>query len=138
GGDLSSNNLSASGTVLEIDAAFAGSIAHNDIQEGKVGLAYNAAASISANFIHNNATGVVATVSDTQSGFGFVAASLPNAIYANSLGVQLAGVMQNQHIYGNATGVAGSGILGGPDFDHANLIEFNGTGVNFTGTIQFN
>src|SRR5262249_45702590 len=38
----------------------------------------------------------------------------------------------------NDTGVIGSGILGGPSLDTANLIEMNTTGVDFTGTIQFN
>lgn len=46
--------------------------------------------------------------------------------------------MQDQHIYDNQTGVGGSGTLVASDLDHANVIEENIVGVNFTGPIEFN
>src|SRR5205807_747044 len=43
-----------------------------------------------------------------------------------------------QHIYGNTTAVSGSGILGGYDLDHANVIENNASSLFFSGPVQFN
>src|SRR6185436_19090083 len=82
------------------------------------GVNYSAAASLSGNLIHDNTTGVVATVAGIVNGLGFVTPGVQNEIYSN---------------------VTGSGILGGGDLALANLIEKNTTGVNnFAGTIQFN
>ena len=46
--------------------------------------------------------------------------------------------MHGQVIRDNTTGVTGTGILGPDNLDDANLIYRNTTGVDFTGTIQFN
>jgi len=46
--------------------------------------------------------------------------------------------MQGQHVHDNGVGVSGSGVLGGADLEHANVIESNTTGVSVSGTVQFN
>ena len=130
--------IGSSGTGLVIAAPFSGTIANNAIHGGSVGISYSASAALSANRIYGNTTGVVSTVAGTINGFGFVGITQPNEIFSNVTGVQLTGQMQNQYIHDNATGVSGSGILGGNDLEHANLIEANTTGVSFTGPIQFN
>ena len=87
-------------------------------------MAYKARAELSNNRIYANLTGVTSTVADDINGLGFVGTTQPNQIYANATGVQLiAATMQNQHVYGNITGVSGSGVLVASDLDHANLIE---------------
>ncbi len=117
---------------------FTGLVRANEIMGANVGVAYSAAATLSANRIHDNVTGVVSTVGGNVNGLGFVGMADPNDIYANTTGVLLTGQMQNQHVFDNTTGVSGSGILGGTDAALANLIENNATGVgSFTGTIQF-
>jgi hypothetical protein len=99
---------------------------------------YLAAAALIGNRIEDNATGVVATVNSSTTGFGFVSGSGVNTISGNTLGVQLTGQMQDQLITGNTTGVSGSGIIGGATLTLANDIDNNTTGVSgFTGTIQF-
>ena len=138
-GEIAGNDITATTTGLDVNAAFTGLIDGNVIHGAVVGLAYHAAAVLSGNQIHDNATGVTSTVGDVALGFGFVGAALPNQIYANSTGVLLtAAVMQNQHVYGNSTGVAGFGSLISSDLDHANLIELNVVGVDFAGPIEFN
>ncbi|MGO9467264.1 MAG: beta strand repeat-containing protein, partial [Isosphaeraceae bacterium] len=141
-GTISGNDVSVSigaGTALEIDAPFTGTITGNALHGANIGLAYNAAAAVGGNQIYDNATGVVATVIDPASAFGFVGASSPNQIYQNSIGVDLLGQMQGQHIFDNSDyGVTGDGTLGGSDFSDPNVIESNPIGVNFAGTIQFN
>jgi parallel beta-helix repeat protein len=124
---------------LDINAAFDGSIAENDIHDSPVGVHYGAAAQLSGNRIHGHMTGIVVQVTDPQAGLGFVGAGMPNEITENAVGIHVAaGRVQNQHVVGNTTGVTGSGVLGGDDLSLANVIEANEAGVNFTGTIQFN
>ncbi|HEV8608216.1 MAG TPA: right-handed parallel beta-helix repeat-containing protein, partial [Tepidisphaeraceae bacterium] len=138
-GTLRANNITATTTGITINTAFTGSIDANDIHGAATGVNYAAAASLKGNLIHDNTTGVVATVAGIVNGFGFVSPGIQNEIYSNTTGVNLTGQMQNQHIHDNTTGVTGSGILGGGDLALANLIEKNTTGVNnFSGTIQFN
>lgn len=82
---------------------------------------------------------MISSVLDTTSGVGFVGTTQPNQIFDNGTGVKLNNaMMQNQHIYDNALGVSGSGVLGGSDLDYANLIEANVISLNFSGTIQYN
>ncbi len=140
GGTISANLLEnpGSGTGLSIAAAFAGSIHNNDISGFQTGVVYAAAADLGGNRIHDNAVGVRATVTGSVSALGFVGASEPNEIYANTVGVDLAGQMQNQHIFGNVTGISGNGTLGGSDLDHANWIERNTTPLAFSGPVLFN
>src|SRR5262249_15184286 len=132
------NDVSAATTALAIAAAFAGQISDNDFRGASVGVSYAAAADLSGNRIRDNATGVVSTVGGA-SGLGFVGVSAPNRIYRNTLGVQLTGAMQNQAVFGNGTGVRGSGVLGGTDLARPNLIEANGVGVDaFAGPVRYN
>ncbi|MGA2259529.1 MAG: right-handed parallel beta-helix repeat-containing protein, partial [Thermoguttaceae bacterium] len=138
-GMISGNDITASGTGISITAAFTGPISANIIHNAQTGVNYQAAAALSDNSIHDNGTGVVSSVLDTASGFGFVGTTQPNQIFDNSTGVQLNNAtMQNQHVYDNASGVSGSGVLGGSDLDYANLIEANVVSVDFSGTIQYN
>ena len=53
-----------------------------------VGVAYAAAAPLTGNRIHDNATGVVSTVAGNVNGLGFVGVSTPNQIFRNTTGVQ--------------------------------------------------
>jgi parallel beta-helix repeat protein len=145
GGRISDNDIHASVTGLDVNGSFAGTIANNDIHGSTLGVRYNAAAALDGNRIYNNTTGVLARVSSTTTGFGFVL--LPgggdarsNEIFANTVGVrlELGGVMQSQRIHDNSTGVTGTGSLVPADFDHANRIDNNGLGVDVTGPVQFN
>jgi hypothetical protein len=137
-GQIAENEVSATSVGLDIGAAFAGLIKGNVIHHAALGVAYSAPADLSENRIHNNTTGVSASVGGTVDALGFVGSGSPNEIYANNLGVVLTGQMQNQHIHHNMTGVFGSGLLGGSDLELANLIEWNAIGVDLDGTIQFN
>ena len=142
GGTISENDIDGTASGLDIQAAFTGRIDKNDIYGATVGVIYSAAASLSGNKIRNNSTGVQANVATQATAFGFVApptgSLVPNEIYANTLGVALAGQMQWQNVHHNTTGVQGSGSLVAVDFEHANVIESNGTGVDIAGAIQFN
>src|SRR5262249_44576949 len=120
------------------NAAFAGRIERNVLSGGAVGLAYNAPATVSGNRIHHNMTGVTSSVAGDVNGLGFVGVGDPNEIIQNTTGVQLTGQMQNQRVRYNATGVSGSGMLGGNLMEFANLIEGNTVGVDFAGSIQYN
>ena len=124
--------------TFNLNAKFTGSIDHNDIHNGAIGLNYAVPGSVIANRIFGNATGVVMPINDTSNGLGFYPGSGANDIFNNTTGVNLTGRMQLQHVYSNTTGITGSGILGGNSLDTANVIETNTTGVDFTGTIQFN
>ena len=137
-GQIVDNDVSATATGLDIEAPFIGNIDDNDFHGDSVGIKYAAAAALSANRIYANATGVVSTVAGDTNGLGFVGTTEPNQIFSNATGVQLSGQMQGQHVYANVIGVSGSGILGGDDLDHANLIELNAAPLNFSGPIQFN
>ena len=122
-GQITRNRLTASGTGLAIDAAFTGEITANHIFGNDTGVAYRAAAALAGNDIHDNGTGVIAAVASEIDGFGFAAGSASNEIHDNAVGVELTGRMQNQHIFANGTGVAGtaaSAILGPAfgDFEH--------------------
>lgn len=137
-GQIVNNSVTATGTGLYLAARFNGTVASNEFQGATVGVVHGAPAMLESNRIHHNTNGVFASVSGQVDGFGFVGDALPNEIFANTTGVALTGQMQNQHIFANTTGVSGSGVLGGTDLEHANLIEANVTGVNVTGPIQFN
>ena len=137
-GHIARNDITATTVGLNIAAAFTGLIESNAFHGATTGVNYATAAALSANRIYGNTTGVISTVAGSVNGLGFVGTTLPNEISSNTTGVQLTGQMQNQHVFSNTTGVTGSGILGGGDLDHANLIELNTTGVNFVGPIQFN
>ena len=138
-GTISGNDITSIGTGISITAAFNGAIADNEIHNAQTGVNYQAAAALSDNAIHDNGIGVISSVLDTTSGVGFVGTTQPNQIFDNGTGVKLNNaMMQNQHIYDNALGVSGSGVLGGSDLDYANLIEANVISLNFSGTIQYN
>jgi hypothetical protein len=137
-GQIFDNDVSATGTALELDAPFSGPIHRNMFRDAAVGVRYDLAAELGDNDVFNNITGIVASVDSIVDGLGFVAGTTPNRIHGNTVGVSLTGRMRDQHIFANTTGVTGSGILGGESLDWANLIEGNVTGVNFAGTIQFN
>jgi Right handed beta helix region len=112
----------------------------NDISGTQTGIVYAAAAALSGNRIHDNATGISASVTDPASVLGLVAGSGTNEIFRNTLGVLLAGgQLAGQHIFENNTGASGTGTLGGSDTSSANLIADNQAGVaNFSGTVQSN
>lgn len=141
-GTIVDNDIDGTTNGIDIEAPFVGSIEFNDIHNAAIGVTYGAAASLSRNRIRNNSDGVHANVATTPDGFGFVAPPtgtlVPNEIYSNNIGVVLTGVMQWQHVHDNQIGVQGSGTLVASDFDHANVIESNGTGVDIAGSIQFN
>ncbi|MDB5358544.1 MAG: hypothetical protein JWN24_4997, partial [Phycisphaerales bacterium] len=143
GGGASPAGVHASGAAMagitfNLNAHFTGSIDHNNIHNGVIGLNYLVPGALISNQIFGNTTGVIMPINDTTNGLGFFPGSGANDIYNNIVGVNLAGRMQLQHVYSNTTGVTGSGILGGNSLDTANVIEMNVTGVDFTGTIQFN
>ena len=74
---------------------------------------YNAAAPLNGNRIHDNTTGIRSTLAGTTDALGFLTGSKPNEISNNGTGVELVSAQaQNQHIFGNLVGVAGSGVLG--------------------------
>ena len=138
-GRISRNRIDAGTYGLSLTAPFSGLIEENDISGAAVGVAYSTGQLLSGNRIHGNATGIVSTVADTTNGLGYFGVTRPNQIYKNSVGVNLQqAVMQNQHVFANATGVSGSGSLVPNDFDHANVIEMNTTGVDISGPVQFN
>ena len=139
GGTISGNDITASGTGISITAAFTGPISTNIIHNAQTGVNYQAAAALSDNAIHDNGIGVISSVLDTTSGFGFAGTTQPNQIFDNGTGVELNNAtMQNQDVYDNALGVSGSGVLGGSNLDYANLIEANVVSMNFSGAIQYN
>lgn len=144
-GTITNDNIEGGGLI--IDAAFTGSISDNLIHGASVGVTYAAGAPLNSNDIYDNSTGVLDTVNSTTTGLGFVAGSLPNFIFDNSIGVNLGGSMQDQSITFNTLGVSGGaiagassyGTLGGTSLATANLIEANTTGIEqFPGTIQYN
>ncbi|HVT30147.1 MAG TPA: right-handed parallel beta-helix repeat-containing protein, partial [Lacipirellulaceae bacterium] len=141
-GSIIDNDIEGSTSGIDIEAPFVGRIDSNDIHGAAIGVIYAAAASLSGNRIHDNSDGVHADMVTTIDGFGFVAPPtgtlVPNEIYSNHVGVVLTGVMQWQHVHDNQIGVQGSGTLVASDFDHANVIEANGIGVDIAGSIQFN
>ena len=139
GGTISGNDISTGTIGLSITAALTGVISANIIHNAQTGVSYQAAAALSDNSIHDNATGVVSNVAAVASALGFVGSTQPDQIFDNSTGVQFNNAtMQNQHVYDNALGVSGSGVLGGSDLNYANLIEANTVAVAFSGTIQYN
>ena len=139
GGTISGNDISTGTIGLSITAAFTGTISANIIHNAQTGVSYQAAAALSGNSIHDNATGVVSNVAAVASALGFVGSTQPDQVFDNSTGVQLnSATMQNQHVYDNALGVSGSGVLGGSDLNYANLLEANTVTVNFSGFIQYN
>ena len=127
---------------LEIRANFGGLIEQNDLGGAGVAVLYGAEATLSGNRIHGSTVGIRVTETMTTGGLGFVAnggdIGSPNEIFANGIGVEMFGRMQNQHVFENNVGVVGSGVLGGESLALANVIERNATGVHFDGTVQFN
>ncbi|HYV35524.1 MAG TPA: right-handed parallel beta-helix repeat-containing protein, partial [Gemmataceae bacterium] len=138
GGNISGNNISTATTGISITAPFTGPLTANNIHGAHTGVNYQAGAGLGGNDIHANFTGIVSTVSDSTNGLGFVAGTLPNQIFGNGVGVALTGVMQNQHVFDNQTGVTGSGALVASDLAHANVLEANTVTVNFNGPIEYN
>jgi len=139
-GHIAHNHIRAAGTGLDLHAAFTGWVFDNDIGFASTGIDYGAPATLRDNAIHHHTTGVqIGTLSESD-GLGYVGGAWSNDIFSNGIGATLSpgARMRAQHLFGNGTGVTGSGILGGDDFDTANLIESNGTGVSFNGVIQFN
>ncbi|MBL8338895.1 MAG: right-handed parallel beta-helix repeat-containing protein, partial [Rhodoferax sp.] len=136
GGAVSWNDLAG---MLDIDAAFAGRIDHNDIHGASIGVDYGAAADLRDNRIWGNTTGIRTTVAGSTQGLGFTPGAGSNEIYANSTGIQAVGAQfQNQWVRNNSTGVTGTGIVGGSSLDLANRIEANQQGIaNFNGTVQY-
>ena len=138
-GQISNNNVAAVSTALSIGEVFTGTINDNDFTGAAVGVAYQAAAPLSANRIHDNTTGLTSTVSDPTAALGFLAGSALNQIFHNVTGVSLtSATMEDQYIFENQTGVSGSGSLVPSDLSVANIIENNNTGVAFSGPIEFN
>ena len=142
-GSIFENDVAGVATGLDLQAAFAGTITRNAFHNATVGVRYAVGAALDENRVYGNTTGVEASVSSTSTGFGFVQLpgnvdTRPNQIYANNIGVQLSGTMQNQIVRDNQTGVAGTGTLVASDFNHGNRIERNVIGVDVTGSIQFN
>ncbi len=138
-GHIHGNRIEAAGVGLRLSRPFAGSINHNSISRAGIGVAYDTAALLSDNRIHDNAIGVVSTVDGFANGLGYFGATQPNHIYLNSVGVDLRqATLQNQHVFANGVGVAGIGRLIPADFEHANVIEQNGVGVDIQGPVQFN
>ncbi|HZZ44157.1 MAG TPA: right-handed parallel beta-helix repeat-containing protein [Tepidisphaeraceae bacterium] len=135
-GSITQNNITGNGLI--INALVTGSIDHNLIHSATVGVTYSVGASLNANQIFDNKTGILDTVNSNTTGLGFMPGSSPNHIFANGIGVNLTGLMQDQLITANNIGVTGSGVLGGTSLDTANLIASNSTGIKFTGTIQYN
>ncbi len=139
GGQISGNRIESAATGMSLNASFSGLLADNEIARAGVGVSYAIAALLSGNRIHDNAIGVRSTVSNAADGLGYFGVTQPNQFYKNDTGVNLVGaVMQGQHVFANTTGVSGSGSLIPLDFDHANLIETNTVGVDFSGPVQFN
>ncbi|MEP7157786.1 MAG: right-handed parallel beta-helix repeat-containing protein [Chloroflexota bacterium] len=138
-GRIAGNDVSGGTIALHVAAAFGGVIERNDLHGAYYGAWYSAPALLGANRIFDNEFGVYTTVTEAAGGLGFVGAAMPNEIYGNFAGLYLeGGRAQGQHIFANSYGVFGNGVLGGDDFDHANLIELNEVGVAFQGVIQFN
>ncbi len=138
-GQISENVVSSVNTALVLGALLTGPITDNDFTGAEVGVSYQAGSSFSANRIYGNTIGVVSGVSDPTQALGFGSGDLPNQIYDNITGVELVNAtMEREHVYNNQIGVAGSGTLVPVDLDHANIIEENVIGVNFTGPIEFN
>ncbi|MEW6157227.1 MAG: right-handed parallel beta-helix repeat-containing protein, partial [Verrucomicrobiota bacterium] len=138
-GSITGNDVASSSTGLTINARFTGQIESNSIHNAAVGIRYAAPATLSGNRVFNNTTGVRATSPTRETALGFVGIAEPNLIFKNSIGVEVTGWMQHQHVFENAIGVQGSGTLGPmEDFNLANRIEKNGVGAHFSGTIQFN
>ncbi len=136
-GLIEENDIAASDTAIDLDAAFTGSIARNKLHNSNIGVRYDYPAPLGDNEIYGNTTGIASTVDSDVNGLGFGNDVLPNKIHNNTTGVALAGKMQNQRIYSNQRGIAGSGSLVSTDLDHANVIEMNQTGVSFNGRIEF-
>ncbi len=137
-GKIDYNTISGSTVGIDIANAFSGLIINNVIQYSPIGVNYLAAAALAGNRIVNNVTGVVATVADPTTAFGFVAGSGVNTISNNQTGVNLTGLMQDQIVSNNTIGVTGSGTIGGTSLLLMNDINHNATGISgFTGTIQF-
>ena len=138
-GTISGNQITAGAMGISIAAAFTGAIASNDISSAVVGINYQAAAALADNRIHDDGTGVESTVLGPANGFGFFGTTVPNQIFDNQTGVNLADAnMQNQDIFDNALGVSGSGFLGGSSPNDPNVLAANAVTVNFSGPIEFN
>ena len=116
-----------------------GAIRGNEIQGTTLGVDYAAAADLSGNRIHGSAVGVRVAARRPRPAVGLRGClssrmqSLPTR-RASTCWATCAG----QIVRDNVTGVTGSGILGPDTLDEANLIQDNTTGVDFSGTIQFN
>ena len=138
-GQILNNQIGGTTTGLLIGDVWTGVIESNDIANANIGVQYDAAAELIGNRIHDNTTGVVATVNSLTEGLGYVGSKISNEIANNTTGLELTGRARGQRIVGNTIGVVGSGVLGGEDDTFPNVIELNTTGVaNFSGTIQFN
>ncbi len=139
-GRIEGNVVRTTSVGIAITAASTVAIAGNDIGYGGTGIAYGASARLNGNVIHHNAIGISSSVADPAAALGYGADAYANTLSQNTIGLSLQGALvTGQRIIGNVTGVTGSGVLGGLDAAHANIIERNGTGVSaFTGTISFN
>ncbi|MCW2284563.1 parallel beta-helix repeat protein [Rhodoblastus acidophilus] len=140
GGEIFANTFAGGATALTLSAAFSGLIHDNDLSASGTVVVYHAAAALASNRIHGGAVGVATTIADGATLFGAVAGSKPNTITGNVVGVQLtAAQVINQIIIANATGLSGSGVIGGTSAALYNIISYNATGVGgFTGLVQFN
>jgi Ca2+-binding RTX toxin-like protein len=137
-GLIESNTITGAAIGIDIANNYLGLISGNLIENGTVGINYFAAAALIGNRVLDNHTGIVATVNNDTSGLGFAPGSGVNTVSGGTLGVQLSGQMQDQLITGNATGVSGSGTIGGTDLSLANDISGNAVGIGgFTGTVQY-
>ncbi|MFM8802915.1 MAG: beta strand repeat-containing protein, partial [Planctomycetia bacterium] len=139
-GRIRGNTISAAtGTGLEIAAAFTGPIEGNTVSGSGVGIAYRAAAALAGNTVTKSAVGIRTTVAGAVDGLGFVAGSGVNDVVGNTVGVEaVAAQFQRQRIADNITGARGSGTIGGTSLDTANLFVGNRTAVtDFTGTVQY-
>lgn len=142
-GRIAGNEIGVAGastitTGIEIAAAFTGAIDGNLVTGAATGVVYAARAELVGNRIRSGTTGIRTSVASESDALGFVGPLRPNEIFANETGILLdGGRVQGQHVFENATGVSGTGTLGGTDHERASLVERNAIGVETTGPIQY-
>ena len=92
------------------------------IHNAQTGVSYQAAAALSDNSIHDNATGVISNVAAVASGFGFVGSTSP--IRSSTIARACSSTTPRCRTSTSTTtpsASTGSGVLGGTDLDYANV-----------------
>ncbi len=138
-GRISQNWIDDANTGLRLTSTFAGLITNNIISDASTGVLYQAANTLDGNLIYGGTVGIATNINSNTTGLGYFGLAAPNRIVNNATGISLSNnaLVQQQYLWGNTTGIAGSGSIVPTAFAFANMIGGSNVGVDVSGTVQY-